>query len=315
MKKVKNSKLLRYLAVVMLSLAMVLALGACGTSGTSTNTDSSSQTDTNQKADEGTTTTGEDTNTAAQEEDTLAGELEIYAANSLAKALPEVQVLYTSKHPGVTFKESQFLSSGDLVEKIAAGGQPDILITASKGSMDTAETNGSIDTATRATMFDNTLVVVTAQGSGITFADLADVTKEDITKIAIGDDSVPAGNYAAQSLNSIGLYDNADGKAGNYDASIADKIVLQTSVGNAAKAVSTGDCQIGFVYSSDVYRFDGLEVIYVVPDDSHKAIIYPGAVVTGSANAEVAADFLNFCITDPDAVAIFSKYGFELYAG
>ena len=37
-----------------------------------------------------------------------------------------------------------------------------------------------------------------------------------------------------------------------------------------------------------------------------------GAVVKTSSNADVAADFLNFCMTDAEAQKIFSNYGFEL---
>jgi molybdate transport system substrate-binding protein len=222
--------------------------------------------------------------------------------------------LYTKNNPGVSFAESQFLGSGDLVTKLAAEpAAADILICASKSSMDDADKNGSIDAATRYDMFANDLVVVTKAGSGITFADLRDVTKADFSKIAIGESgAVPAGAYANQALNSVALYSSDTGKDGEYDSAIADKIVQESSVGNVAKTVANGDAQIGFVYSSDVYRFDGLEVIYTVPDNTHKAIIYPGAVVAASANGEEAKAFLDFCTKDAAALAIFSKYGFEV---
>jgi molybdate transport system substrate-binding protein len=239
--------------------------------------------------------------------------LQIFAANSLEKALPEVQALYTAAHPEVSFADSQFKASGDLVEQLAAGASADILITASKGTMDTATENGSVDEATRLDMFGNDLVVVRAAGSNIQVADLNAVTAPEITRIAIGDAAtVPAGTYANQALNSIGLYSSDTGKEGEYDASIASKVVLADKVGTAANYVSTGDCQIGFVYSSDVYRYDGIEIAFTVPSDAHKAIIYPGAVISDSANAAVAADFLSFCLSDPGAQAIWSQYGFQV---
>ena len=46
--------------------------------------------------------------------------LEIYAANSLEKALDEVQKLYTSQNPSVTFADTQYEASGTLVEKMKA---------------------------------------------------------------------------------------------------------------------------------------------------------------------------------------------------
>jgi molybdate transport system substrate-binding protein len=239
--------------------------------------------------------------------------LQIFAANSLEKALPEVQALYTAAHPEVTFSDSQFKASGDLVEQLSAGAAADLLITASKGTMDTAVENGSVDEATRIDMFGNDLVVVRAVGSDIQVSSLEDVQSDAISRIAIGDAAtVPAGAYANQALNSIGLYSSDTGKDGEYAAALVDKVVFADKVGTAANYVATGDCQIGFVYSSDIYRYDGIEAAFVTPADSHKAIIYPGAVIQGSANAAAAADFLSFCLTDADAQAVWSKYGFQV---
>ncbi|MDR3315671.1 MAG: molybdate ABC transporter substrate-binding protein [Coriobacteriales bacterium] len=238
-------------------------------------------------------------------------ELQIFAANSLEKGLPEVQELYTAQHPEVTFIETQFKGSGDLVEEMKAGGSADIFISASKSTMDTAVENGNIDEATRVDLFANDLVIVKAVGADITINSLEDVKNFD--RIAIGEaGAVPAGAYANQSLFSIGLYTSDTGKDGEYDAAIASKVVQADKVGTAANWVATGDCQIGFVYSSDIYRYDGVEVAFVIPADSHKDIVYPGAVTADTKNAEVAADFLKFCQTDPDAQKIWSQYGFEV---
>jgi molybdate transport system substrate-binding protein len=287
----------------LLALALTFMLAACGAPASNTNSASGSG------AASGSAAASASATPAAP-----ATTLQIFAANSLQKALPEVQALYSEKHPEVSFAESQFLGSGDLVTKLKAEpAAADLLITASKGSMDDADKNGSIDASTRRDLFDNDLVVVTKAGSGIKFAGLADVSNPDITKIAIGESgAVPAGAYTNQSLNSIGLYSSDTGKDGEYNAELAGKVIQESSVGNVCKTVANGDAQIGFVYSSDVYRFEGLEVIYTVPADSHKAILYPGAVVKASSNATQAAAFLDFCASDSGALAIFAKYGFEV---
>jgi molybdate transport system substrate-binding protein len=292
----KKHRLLRGALAVVAVFALVFALTAC------------SQPKPEQPAD---TTPPKEDVTPAPTPDPV--KLQIFAANSLEKALPEVQKLYSAAHPEVTFDDTQFKASGDLVEQIGAGAAPDALITASKGSMDTAVEGGSIDEATRVDMFGNDLVIVKAKGSDVTVASLEDVKLDAFTKIAIGDSAtVPAGQYANQSLNSIGLYSSDTGKEGEYDASIAGKVVLADKVGTAANYVATGDCQIGFVYTSDIYRYDGIEAAFTVPADAHKAILYPGAVLKGSKNAAVAKDFLNFCLTDPEAQKVWSQYGFEV---
>lgn len=260
-------------------------------------------------------------NTAAQGSAEAAGssstqsaekvELQIFAANSLEKALPEVQALYTEQ-TGVTFADTQFKASGDLVEQMRAGAQVDALITASKGTMDDAVEADLVDESTREDMFVNDLVIVRAEGSDLAVASIEDVANLD-GRIAIGDAAtVPAGKYANQALAFVGLYTNAEGADGEYAASIADKVALADKVGTAAKYVSTGDCVAGFVYSSDIFRYDGIEEAFVCPEDSHKPIVYPGAVSATSENAEEAAKFLEFCLTNKDAQKIWAKYGFEL---
>jgi molybdate transport system substrate-binding protein len=289
----KRFKLLRSVIAALSALALVFALVACSEPA----------------VEDKTTETPPPTQGPAAEK----VELQIFAANSLEKALPEVQNLYIKAHPEVSFIDTQFKASGDLVEQIGAGAQADILITASKGSMDTAVEGGSIDDTTRTDMFGNDLVIVKATGSATTVSSLEDVRSDAFSKIAIGDAAtVPAGQYANQALNSIGLYTNDTGKDGEYDAAIADRIVLADKVGTAAQYVASGDCQIGFVYTSDIYRYDGIETAFTVPDAAHKAILYPGAVLKASKSADVAQDFLNFCLTDPDAQKIWSQYGFEV---
>jgi molybdate transport system substrate-binding protein len=292
----RKSKLLKNVIAVLSAFALIFTLVACGQPQVEEpKTDDTPKTDT----------------PVIPEPDPV--ELQIFAANSLEKALPEVQDLYTAAHPEVTFAATQFKASGDLVEQIGAGATGDILITASKGSMDTADTNGSIDAATRNDMFKNDLIIVRAKGSNVVVNSLDDVASGTFTRIAIGDAAtVPAGQYANQALNSVGLYTSDTGRDGQYAASLEGKIAIADKVGTAANYVATGDCQIGFVYTSDLYRYDGIEEAFVVPESAHKAILYPGAVLKDSASADVAADFLNFCMTDPGALRIWSQYGFEL---
>ena len=243
--------------------------------------------------------------------DGSAVELQIFAANSLEKAMPEVEALYTER-TGVTFADTQYKGSGDLVEQMRGGAPVDILITASSGTMDDAEEADLVDAATRQDMFTNELVIVRAAGADVQISAIGDVANVE-GNIAIGEpEAVPAGKYANQALASVGLYSEAEGEGGQYDPSIADKVSVADKVGTAAQYVAAGDCAVGFVYTSDVYRYEGIEVAFTCPDDSHKPIVYPGAVSASSEAPDEAAEFLDFCMTDEDALAIWAEYGFEL---
>ena len=89
-------------------------------------------------------------------------------------------------------------------------------------------------------------------------------------------------------------------------------VVLDTSVGNVCKHAESGEVDVAFVYSSDVYRFGGVRVVGIVPEDTHKPIIYPAAICAESEAAEVAAVFLEWAFNDVGALKIWQEWGFEL---
>jgi molybdate transport system substrate-binding protein len=252
-----------------------------------------------------TTTTTSDTSTTEETHDAVT--LEIFAANSLQKAMPEVMAAYQVDHSWVTFSDAQYLSSGDLVTKLQNGATADILITASKSTMDQAASSDLIETSSRFDMFTNDLVVVASSDSDITIDSLSDILNYSL---CIGDESVPAGNYAREALASIGAYTGGtSGKGGTYEG--IDPL-LDTSVGNVCQHAASGDVDLAIVYSSDVYRYSGVKVVYEIPASTHDTIVYPAAVCSSSTNQEAATDFLEWATTDPEAIAIWQEWGFSL---
>ena len=248
-------------------------------------------------------------------------ELQVFAANSLSKAMEEVQAAYIEDgHSNVTFADTQYKSSGELNEMLGAGSYADLLISASKGSMDTAVKEGYVDEGTRVDMFKNDLVIVSKGSSG-----LKDVTLQDIADgkytFCVGDESVPAGNYADQALSTVGVYVPSGDDEGKTGKDISGKKgafaegynpVLDTSVGNVCKHAQSGDVDVAFVYTSDVYRFGGVEIVGTVPADTHKNIVYPGAITSQSKNVEATQEFLDWCQNSEKAQEIWQKWGFEL---
>lgn len=248
-------------------------------------------------------------------------ELQVFAANSMEKALPEVQALFTEKNPNVVFADTQFKGSGDLVAQLEGGASADILITASESFMDRSVDNGLIYENTYYEMFMNDMVVITKSGSKLSISDIKDLaTNDQITSIAIGDpNAVPAGKYALNTFVAAGLAtpdiaEDGTIKSIQWNPSIAEKINAGADkVGTVASYVSEGQCDVGLVYSSDLYRYDGIQSIFTVPASMHKTIMYPGAVLDQSAHHIEARQFLKFCTEDPEALQIWQKYGFELF--
>lgn len=300
-------KQLRIVVAAVCAFAMV---GAFALTGCSSNNSSSTE----QKPD--TTQTEQAADNSKEQV-----ELQVFAANSLSKAMEEVEAAYIADgHTNVSFADTQYKASGELNEMLGAGSYADLLISASKGSMDTAAEKGYVDSSTRVDMFKNDLVMVSKEGT-----DLKDVTLQDIADgkytFCVGDESVPAGNYACQSLSTVGVYlppasdegktgKDISGKGGTFADGFAP--VLDTSVGNVCKHAQSGDVDVAFVYTSDVYRFGGVQIVGTVPADTHKNIVYPGAVTSNCKNTEATQEFLDWCLSSDKAQEIWQKWGFEL---
>lgn len=300
----------KQLRVVIASVCAFAMVGAFALTGCSSNNSSSTE----QKSDTTQTEQAADNNKEQVE-------LQVFAANSLSKAMEEVEAAYIADgHTNVSFADTQYKASGELNEMLGAGSYADLLISASKGSMDTAAEKGYVDSSTRVDMFKNDLVMVSKEGT-----DLKDVTLQDIADgkytFCVGDESVPAGNYACQSLSTVGVYlppasdegktgKDISGKGGTFADGFAP--VLDTSVGNVCKHAQSGDVDVAFVYTSDVYRFGGVQIVGTVPADTHKNILYPGAVTSNCKNTEATQEFLDWCLSSDKAQEIWQKWGFEL---
>ena len=300
-------KQLRIVVAAVCAFAMVSAFALTGCS-------SNNSSSTEQKPDTTQTEQAADNNKEQVE-------LQVFAANSLSKAMEEVEAAYIADgHTNVSFADTQYKASGELNEMLGAGSYADLLISASKGSMDTAAEKGYVDSSTRVDMFKNDLVMVSKEGT-----DLKDVTLQDIADgkytFCVGDESVPAGNYACQSLSTVGVYlppasdegktgKDISGKGGTFADGFAP--VLDTSVGNVCKHAQSGDVDVAFVYTSDVYRFGGVQIVGTVPADTHKNIVYPGAVTSNCKNTEATQEFLDWCLSSDKAQEIWQKWGFEL---
>ena len=299
-------------AAFAVALAAAFALVGCSSGGSTSASASASSTSASASA-----ASSEAASSAATT--TEGAQLQVFAANSLEKALPEVQALFTAAHPDITFADTQFKASGDLVTQLQSDSDAaDLLITASGATMDKAVENGSVDEASRVDMFVNDLVICAKEGSDLKVTSLEDLAGDAVKSFAIGEpNTVPAGKYAVQSLESAKLCTTATDADDVITVTWADSVKDKVNdgadkVGTVAQYVAGGQADLGFVYSSDIYRYDGIESIFTVPADTHKPIKYPGAVTKDAKQAQAAADFLDFCLNDTEAQAVFSKYGFEL---
>lgn len=234
-----------------------------------------------------------------------AGEVLVFAAASQRNALDAVIAAYDKT--GKDKVKASYQSSSTLARQIEQGAPADFYISANPKWMNYLEERKLIDTATRTDMFGNGLVLVTAKDSK---ADKVDLEKGfDLSglvgdgKLAVGDpDHVPAGIYAKQAMQSLGMWDRMEAKLARAD-----------NVRSALALVSRGEAPYGIVYSSDAVADKGVKVVGTFPEDSHPKILYPVAVTADAKNPAGAKALLDFLKT-PEAVKIYESYGFRVLA-
>ncbi len=224
-------------------------------------------------------------------------ELNVAAAASLKDAATELQSMYTAKHPEVKITFN-FAASGTLQKQIEEGAPTDLFISAGKKQMDALAEKDLLVADSRKDLLGNDLVLIAGKDSIL--KDLNGLTDPAIKKISIGTpETVPAGKYAQEALTSLNLYDQ-----------LQAKIVMAKDVRQVLTYVETGNVDAGLVYKSDTYGADKVKVVTVVPESSHKPIVYPMSIIKASKNQKEAQAFADF-LASSEAAAVFSKYQFN----
>jgi len=227
----------------------------------------------------------------------------VSAAISLKDALDELgpifQVQQHRKNGGngtaVTYN---YGGSGTLARQIEQGAPVDVFFSAAEKQMDELAMQGLIVADTRRDLVGNALVLIApAQASAL--HSFQDLSSPAVKTLALGETStVPAGMYARQTLEHLGLF-----------ASLEKKVVYAKDVRAVLTYVETGNADAGMVYQTDANTSKKVRVIAVAPADSHDPILYPAAVLRDAKNSSAARAFLEF-LQGADARAVFQKYGF-----
>jgi molybdate transport system substrate-binding protein len=229
-----------------------------------------------------------------------AAALTVFAAASLTNAMQDIGTLWQAKgHAKIAFS---FASSSVLALQIEQGAPAGVFVSADEKWMDELAAKGLIVPGSRSNLVGNDLVLVEPVkalkpveiGPGLRF----DTVLGPSGRLAVGETaSVPAGIYAKQALEKLGLWAGVEGRLAPAD-----------SVRSALRLVETGEAPAGIVYGTDVKIVPSLGVAGVFPADSHAPILYPAALTKASGTKE-ARDFLVF-LHKPAAQDVFRHYGF-----
>jgi molybdate transport system substrate-binding protein len=226
----------------------------------------------------------------------------VFAAASLKDALDEANSLFLFEN-GSGVRVSYGASSA-LAKQIENGAPADVFISADLDWMDYVAERKLIKQDTRAKFLGNRLVLIASADSKLSLTigpsfPLAQALGD--SRLAMADPtSVPAGKYGKAALEKLGVW-----------GSVAGRIAPAQDVRAALILVSRGEAPLGIVYQTDAAADKNVKVIGTFPESSHPPIVYPMAILAGSANG-VAPVYVQYLLS-PKAEPFFEKRGFTVF--
>jgi molybdate transport system substrate-binding protein len=229
-----------------------------------------------------------------------AQDVTLSVAISLKGVTEELGRSFMAAHPGVTLRYN-LGASGDLQKQIEAGAPIDVFLSAAQRQMDELEKQNLIVAASRRAFARNVLVVIKPADSRIDIAKSADLLDARVGRIAIGSPkTVPAGQYAEESLRALGVWDR-----------LQPKLVFTENVRQALDYVARGEVDAGFVYTTDAATLtQGVKEAFRPPEDSYRPVVYPGAVVAASKQPALGQAFLDL-LGSSQGRTVLSRFGLQ----
>ncbi|NPD13996.1 molybdate ABC transporter substrate-binding protein [Xinfangfangia sp. D13-10-4-6] len=230
-----------------------------------------------------------------------AEEVVVFAAASMKNALDEVAAKFEAETGNKVV--ISYAGSNALAKQIIEGAPADIFISAAVNWMDEVEKEGLIVEGTREDLLGNTLVLV-AHGKDAAPVEIGEGF--DLPAL-LGDqklamalvDSVPAGQYGKAALEHLGLW-----------SAVEPSVAQADNVRATLALVAQGEAPYGIVYATDAVADDNVTVVGTFPADSHKAITYPAALLTGAADAADRAFYE--ALSGEEAGKVFAAEGFAI---
>jgi molybdate transport system substrate-binding protein len=193
-----------------------------------------------------------------------------------------------------------FGASNQLARQVEEGAPVDLFLSADEASVDRLERKGLLAAGSRRSILSNTLVVVVEKESPLKVDAPLALASPSVRSLALAEPgSVPAGIYAREYLQALGIWE-----------SVRPKVIPTENVRAALAAVESGNADAAIVYRTDAGISRKIRVAYEVPAESGPPISYGAAIVRDTRQAGAARRFLAY-LESPAAGAVFRRYGFR----
>ncbi len=231
-------------------------------------------------------------------------ELTVFAAASMQETLTEIGENYKKDHPNITLTFN-FDSSGTLQTQIEEGAVCDAFISAGQKQMDQLEEGSFLLDGSRFDLLENKVALAVPAGNPANIRSYDDL-KERLEAgsgilLAMGNSDVPVGQYTQKIFAYWGLDEAALGASGC--------LTYGSNVKEVTTQVSEGAVDCGIIYGTDAFSA-GLTVVDTATEEMCGQVIYPAAVLAGSAHSDEAQAFLDY-VRSADGAAVLESVGFS----
>jgi molybdate transport system substrate-binding protein len=224
--------------------------------------------------------------------------LTIGAAASMKDVLEAIGKQYEKEHRDITLRFT-FSSTGTLQKQIEQGAPIDIFVSADAHAFKQLRQKKMVIATSNRPLVYNELVLIIPKNQSNAVHSLSDLTNQSIRSVAIGiPETVPAGAYAKQWLQSAGLWEK-----------LKSKYIFAKDVRQVLTYVESQNADSGIVYRTDALSSKRVHIAAVAPPPVNKQIIYNAGVVAQSEQQKAAKQLAAYLYSNK-AAAFFQKYGF-----
>jgi molybdate transport system substrate-binding protein len=190
-------------------------------------------------------------------------------------------------------------ASNNLANQILAGAPADLFLSASEKWAIEIEKANVAEAAAR--LLTNDLVIAVPKGNRANVHEPGDLLKDEVKKLAVAGENVPAGMYADQSLTRLALLKRLVE---------AGKIVRGADVRATMSYIERGEVEAGIVYSTDIRSTRDVEAVYKFDPKLHDEIVYVLVLLKHGSHIPSTRKLYDF-LQSPMTEKAFRDFGFR----
>lgn len=228
-----------------------------------------------------------------------SGSIVVYAGAGFSELGDDLVKAFNEKYPNIEVN-MRYGGSGELFTTMQTQKSGDVFFPAAYKYMGEAMANGYVENDTVKNVTKNIPVIIVQPGNPKNITCVEDLARDDV-KVGLGEPEGPAiGKSSQEILNKSNV--------------TVDPVVTTTTVNQLVTYLVSGEIDATIIWQAMTSWSDnqGKFEVIKIPENQNKISTIPIGVTTFTEDNDSAHAFVDFVTNDPDAQALFEKWGYEL---